>query len=63
MSYADKILEKAISKKLLVWIICTVFLCMKIIDKDQWFMISMLWLGGVSIIDITKQFITTKNGK
>ena len=54
---ADKALGKIISKKLLVWILATVFLLMKIIDKDQWFLITMLWMGAVGVIDIAKQFM------
>lgn len=59
----DQALEKVISKKLLVWVLSTIMLFMSIINNDQWFMITMLWLGGVSIIDITTKFMEAKSAK
>ena len=61
MAYADKILDKAISKKLLVWIITTFFFVFGMVKSDQWFLITMLWMGGVSLIDVVGQFMKVKN--
>ena len=52
MGYTDNIFSKLISKKLFVFFLSTVMFFMKMIESDQWFMITMLWIGGVSIIDI-----------
>jgi hypothetical protein len=60
MGLADKALHKVISKKLLVWILTTVFFTMNVVDSGQWFQITMLWMGGVAAIDLAKQF-TKKN--
>jgi len=29
---------------------------MKVITNDQWFLITMLWMGGVSLIDAVAKF-------
>jgi hypothetical protein len=52
MGYADKFFSKLISKKLFVFLLATVMFFLKMITSDQWFMITMLWMGGVAVIDI-----------
>ena len=60
MGLADKALNKVISKKLLVWVLTTVFFGAGFVNSGQWFQITMLWMGGVAAIDLAKQF-TSKN--
>ena len=52
MGYTDKVFSKLISKKLFVFLLATVMFFMKMIESDQWFMITMIWMGGVTVIDI-----------
>jgi len=56
MGYTDKIFTKLISKKFFVFLLATILLFMKVITNDQWFLITMLWMGGVSLIDAVAKF-------
>ena len=56
MGLADEALNKVVSKKLLVWILTTVFFCIGMLDSGHWFQITMLWMGGVAAIDLAKTF-------
>lgn len=62
MGLADKALHKVISKKLLVWVLTTVFFLLGMVKPEQWFQITMLWMGGVASIDLAKQFINKNEG-
>lgn len=55
LALADKALGKVISKKLLVWVITTGFFIAGMVRPDQWFNITMLWMGGVSAIDVVSK--------
>jgi len=57
LGYTDKVFSKLISKKLFVFLLATVMFFMSMVDSDQWFMITMLWMGGVTIIDVVGKFI------
>ena len=51
----DILLEKAISRKLLVWVTATVLMLTANLESADWVIISGLYLGGQGIIDaITK---------
>ena len=47
----DLLLEKAISRKLLVWVMATVLMLTANLESADWVIISGLYLGGQGIID------------
>ena len=52
----DVILEKVISRKLLVFATATILMAYALIDPDTWGMIAMLYIGGQSVIDAVKTY-------
>ena len=57
----DKALDKIVSRKLLVWIISTIFLYMAKIESSDWIMISMVYLGSQGALDIAERMTKAKN--
>ncbi len=55
MSFLDDKLNKFISKKFLTWIIATVFLGMGWIINEQWYLITLVYLGVQGLIDNFKK--------
>ena len=53
-SLIDKILEKAISRKLLVFGVATALMIWSTLDPDTWGLIAMMYIGGQSAIDLAK---------
>jgi len=47
----DRILEKAVSRKLLVWGTATALMFNATIDSGDWLILSALYIGGQSVID------------
>ncbi len=47
----DKILEKAVSRKLLVWGMATGLLFTGNLESEHWLYLSALYIGGQSVID------------
>ena len=47
----DKLVEKAISRKLLVWVTATGLMLTANLESADWVIISGLYLGGQGIID------------
>ena len=47
----DKILEKAVSRKLLVWGMATGLLFAGTLESEHWLYLSALYIGGQSVID------------
>jgi hypothetical protein len=56
----DKFLDKIISRKLLVWIISTVFMYTAKIQPDDWIMISMVYIGSQGALDIVDRYTKSK---
>ena len=48
----DKVLAWTISKKLTVFLIGTVYLYFDKIDSEQWIILSAIYIGGQTIIDV-----------
>jgi hypothetical protein len=48
---ADRVLEKIVSRKLLVWATATALMFNATIDSGDWLILSALYIGGQSIID------------
>tara|TARA_R110000824_G_scaffold101408_5_gene240955 strand:- start:1463 stop:1663 length:201 start_codon:yes stop_codon:yes gene_type:complete len=49
--FIDKALEKAVSRKLLVWITATALMFTSHIESGDWLILSALYIGGQSVID------------
>ena len=47
----DKILEKAVSRKLLVWGMATGLLFAGNLESEHWLYLRALYIGGQSVID------------
>lgn len=51
----DNIMERAISRKLLVFVVATALLYLEVgLDADTWGMIAMTYIGGQTAIDFAK---------
>jgi hypothetical protein len=48
----DKFLDKIISRKLLVWLTATGLLAFSDLESHDWVMISIVYIGGQSAVDI-----------
>jgi len=48
----DKFLEKVISRKLLVWLTATGLLAFSDLTSADWVLISAIYIGGQSVVDI-----------
>ena len=55
MQYAqgkiDKLVEKAISRKFLVWLTATGLMVTSGLESSDWVIISALYIGGQTVID------------
>ena len=52
----DAIQEKAISRKLLVFIVATALLWNAQLDPETWGMIAMIYIGGQTAVDFAKMW-------
>jgi len=52
----DKLLEKIISRKLLVWGTATALLFTSNLESEHWLYLSALYIGGQSVIDAIVKF-------
>ena len=55
-SIIDKVLEKAISRKLLVFATATGLMAYSLLDPETWGMIAIVYVGGQSVIDTVKVY-------
>ena len=55
MAYAkgkiDKLVEKMISRKFLVWLTATGLMAFSGLESSDWVMISAIYIGGQTVID------------
>lgn len=52
----DRILEKAISRKLLVWLTATVFMGFQFITGAEWIQICLLYIGIQGLADMVIEY-------
>ena len=55
-AFADKHLEKFMSKKLLVWLTTTGLLLAEKVDSDQWIVIATVYVGALGFADVVARF-------
>ena len=53
-SIIDRVLEKAISRKLLVFATATGLMAYSLLDPETWGLIAVVYVGGQSVIDTVK---------
>lgn len=58
----DKLIRKAVSRKLLVWIVATAGVPLGFIDGEQWIQISMVYIGSQAASDFIISYVRAKNG-
>ena len=52
----DKMLEKAISRKLLVFLSATGLMVWSTLDPETWGLIAIVYVGGQSVVDAVKTY-------
>ena len=52
----DKVLDKLISRKLLVWLTATGLLAFSDLSSSDWVLISAIYIGSQSVVDIVGKF-------
>ncbi len=52
----DRMLEKAISRKLIVFLTATGLMAWSDLDPDTWGLIAICYIGGQSVIDAVKTY-------
>ena len=52
----DKMLEKAISRKLVVFLTATGLMAWSDLDPDTWGLVAIVYVGGQSVIDAVKTY-------
>ena len=56
LGIVDKVLEKAISRKLVVFLTATGLLAWSDLDPDTWGLVAIVYVGGQSVIDAVKTY-------
>jgi len=56
LGMVDKILEKVISRKLIVFLTATGLLAFSDLDPDTWGLVAIVYVGGQSVIDAVKTY-------
>jgi hypothetical protein len=52
----DKVLDKLVSRKLLVWLTATGLLAFSDLSSSDWVLISAIYIGSQSVVDIVGKF-------
>ena len=55
-AFADKHLERFVSKKLLVWLTTTGLLLAEKVDSEQWIIIATAYVGTQGFVDVVTRF-------
>ena len=55
-AFADKHLERFVSKKLLVWLTTTCLLLAEKVDSEQWIIIATAYVGTQGFVDVVGRF-------
>ena len=60
LGFLDRVTNKIISRKFLVFITATALMCCASLESDTWGMIAIVYIGGQSVIDAAMSW---KHGK
>lgn len=58
----DKLVGKAVSRKLLVWLVATAGVPLHFITGEEWIQISMIYIGSQAAMDFVLQYAKVKQG-
>jgi hypothetical protein len=58
----DKLVGKAVSRKLLVWLVATIGVPLHFVNGEQWIQISMIYIGSQAAMDFVLQYAKVKQG-
>lgn len=58
----DKLVGKAVSRKLLVWLVATAGVPLHFITGEDWIQISMIYIGSQAAMDFVLQYAKVKQG-
>jgi len=56
----DRVLNKFVSRKLLVWLVATALMYTAKIESSDWILISMVYLGSQGVLDIVERIYKAK---
>ena len=56
LGLVDRLLEKAISRKLIVFLTATGLMAWSDLDPDTWGLVAIVYVGGQSVIDAVKTY-------
>jgi hypothetical protein len=56
----DKLVGKAVSRKLLVWLVATAGVPLHFITGEEWIQISMIYIGSQAAMDFVLQYAKVK---
>ena len=51
-SNLDKVIDKVISRKLVVWIVSTGLLITHVLQPSEWLIVSGVYIGSQSVVDM-----------
>ena len=55
-SLLDQVLQRAISRKLLVFLTATGLMTFSTLDSETWGLIAIVYIGGQSVVDMMKAY-------
>lgn len=56
----DKLIGRAVSRKLLVWATATAALFYGLVQPEQWMEISMIYVGSQAAVDMVSKYVKAK---
>ena len=54
--FLDRLQEKVVSRKLLVFLTATGLMAWSLLDPETWGMVAIVYIGGQSVIDTVKMY-------
>ena len=54
--FLDRVQEKVVSRKLLVFLTATGLMAWSLLDPETWGMIAVVYIGGQSVVDTVKMY-------
>ena len=55
-AYADKLVERFISRKFLAWIVATILCAYGAVTSDNWTAVTLAYLGTQALVDMAVQW-------
>lgn len=63
VAFVDQVVGKIISRKFQVWLICTIAFYMKMMGEENYIIISCIYMGLETVIDLNLFTRSIKSGK